>query len=272
MIFNLNFGGVYMKINVRLLAKSIITISCFISIIVILVVGNEEIYKSLVVFPMLFWILYIFIYDKIIFKIRGPFSTAYIIIMFVRYVIMVTLINLYGNIAISKVVRSNASIKIAIYLYLMEIILSTLMLTRYYYKNTNNIMNKKINTFKFDLKSRRKIVFVIYAIIVLLLVAIFPNSLKNIYFISPEKGIGDEMTDIEEMVVMMLEILKNLIFIGCVRKLYSIYSKSKSNIYVMLSIILAICNSLIYTGTNRINFLIRINDKYIYYSKIISKI
>jgi len=121
-------------------------------------------------------------------------------------------------------------------------------------------MSKNLN-FSYEMVfPKKKWFYIIFIAMVLLAIIIRPNTIMSFSFLFPNTSLGnyDSFEIFDQIIILCTLAAKNFIFILLISKFYHSYEKNHSFIYVLMSLVLVLLNSIIYFGTNRFDFILNI--------------
>lgn len=232
-----------------ILSDVFIFFMCILISLLILFFNQHDGYNLLFTQPILFSIVYILLFSKII---RNDKKRVFFIVLtsvsFIRYVLLPLLIVLSGYYGgRSAVEPESESFFKAILLMNYELMICALLIAimeKRRNKNHINVSNENLEIRNND---------VVYYIVILLsifLLFLFPSVLNKINFIFPS-SMDAEFSFLENIVVYLTIISKQLFFILVSKKLFLNYKRSNKEIFIFLNFLFAILNISIYFGTNR---------------------
>jgi len=255
----------------------IVSISLLTSVIVFFYT-NYEGYELLFLHPL----TYIFVYSLVLSKTLNRdrlrlFFIVLIFISFLRYVLLPLLIVIsehYGGRSFRE--PNSETIFIAILLMNYELIVYALFIAYKESKSKRKTAQKNYmhgNKNWFIGKKGIDLGYILFIMLTIVGISLYPSSLFNINFIFPTSlDLEYETSLIENLVIYSILISKQLIFIMIVRKLYLRYLNNGSLLYIYLSFLVALFNILIYSGTNRSDILISALISFLVLYKLYGKV
>ncbi|WP_415363314.1 hypothetical protein L1F34_002338 [Mammaliicoccus lentus] len=231
-------------------------ITIFVSIIsvVFIIFSEKEIPNNIVFLPLCYLLFFILIpsFSKYILKNIG--ITVLNFSMLIRYSISPLLMSIYGvnlntGVFLTESIQSKA-INLMIYEMVLMFITFLLFQKKFYKSSTL----KKLETIKASNPSFSWIFVVVTSIIIL----IFPEILNRYSFIWTTSQLkSKEVEGISYSFLLILVQLGHLVFtINIINLLYKYYTKNKSFLYVILSIIIVGFSSSFMVGTSRFSIIL----------------
>lgn len=234
-----------------------IVVACFVSCILCLIFDEYKNYQYCFVLPILFLIIYITYFLPSFSKEKSPFKIFFCILLFFRYVFLPIGNCMLGYIGSSKFGADSTDYKMGILITIFEIVFLNVFLVLLSKIQKNK---KKFNLNNFQSGKG-------YFILLMFIGAVFGLTLLKrdcwnaIYFIAPSEETSlkfNKIDDISQLIIYLFDIAKQILFLISVEYFAKKYEKSKSHIYFLGAILCMLFNILIYSGTNRADFVITI--------------
>lgn len=210
-------------------------------------------YKGMIILPILFLILYCFIFQSL--RNKGlPFTVYGIIIMqWIRFVLMPPVCAAAGeNVGFFYINPMTESIEFAILMMIYEMLaISVFSLLWFNSKKISSISKRKVKGFLLSGNMFVYLIFILLAIIIVFSVGKNYNLLHFGYIPIQAERLGD-MTDTYLVLARQIVIIALfLIFLWTVNYCKIKYEKTSRRIYVDIAIIIAIINVAIIVGERR---------------------
>src|SRR5699024_103622 len=206
-------------------------------------------YNLIFLHPLVYLTVFVLVLSKATFGKRiRIFFLIFSFNGFLRYVLLpffIVMSGYYGG--RSRIPPSIISIRLAVILMIYEMIIVGIVLFIYENKRkaTSNLniknSNKDTNTF-----------YYIFIFITLVVLFIRPSVFNQISFLIPSFG-RVELNTFDNFILYSFNISKNLLYILFIKYLYRQYKIKKSEVYIILSIIFSLINTIIYVGSSRID-------------------
>lgn len=260
----------------RMFLNLLIAFICILSAVIILFFQNHNGYELLFTQPIVYLIVFGLVFSEIITKDK---TRLFFIVLAgtsgIRYVLLPLLIALTGYYGGRSIVEpSSTSFFNAILLMNYELIIVASFIKIMEIKRARKKIerNTECSIFKFDLRNYHfgYFLFNTFTIIGILL---FPSVLLSINFITPNSLLHSiEFSFVQNLIIYCIIVLKQLIFVISVKRMYRLYTRKNNSIYVLLSFVFALINTFVYFGTNRSDIIISAIVSFLMLYKLFGKI
>ncbi|SFC10626.1 hypothetical protein SAMN04488102_10365 [Alkalibacterium subtropicum] len=260
----------------KVLLNYFVSFICILSSVLIWFFQNYHGYELLYTQPLLYLIVFIFVYSTIIFEDN---TRLFFIILSgvsaIRYVLLPLLISFteyYGGRSIVE--PSSDSFFKAILLMNYELLITALFIKIMEVRRNSKInttdSNIKNQTFKLD---HHHIGYIFFILFTLIGITFFPSVLSFINIIVPSSLSNNvEPSFIQNFILYCIIVSKQLIFIMLLKRMYKKYKLKKNRIYISISFIISLVNIFIYFGTNRSDIIISAIVSFLLLYKLFGKI
>lgn len=256
------------------LLNTFIIFACLISSVIIFFNQSYEGYEFLFTQPILYSIVFLFVYSKILIMDKSR-AFFYVLagISGIRYVLLPLLIvvsGYYGG--RSRIEPLSTSFTKAIWLMNYELLVVSLCIYYFEKKNSRVGRENKLGN-QILLFNDNNLGYFLFGLFTLLGLFLFPRVMSSVNFIFPSSLYYEyEYSFIENLFLYCIMVLKPLVFILLIKKIYRKYLEKDKSIYVLLAFVLAILNSLIYFGTNRADIVISAIVSFLVLYKLFGKV
>lgn len=227
----------------------LITLSTTLSIYIYFSSNNS--YRNMYILPIIYTLCFVFSFSRLLFKSKNPFYYVFVGVSFFRYIVLpglITYTSYYSG--RSLIPPTDESISLAIMLISYELIAISIYI-RYKTKKSIEYSSKNIEY------SNKNIIYILFVFFSISLLVIRPDVLKYINIIKPSYLMNEiNLSTIDNLIIYIFIVAKQLLFIILSSKLSNLYKKSKKNIFVLLNVLVLLLNITIYFGTNRSDVLI----------------
>ncbi len=235
-----------------------IVFSISITVTIHIIVNKDNLqpgYENLFLLPLVYLLVYILFLHKVIYKYGiSIFLTIYIFVSFFRYVILSYFIVASGwYLGRSSISPSQENFNRAIMIMIYEIIVYNIFI---YIFHNKFFKNKKLNkeSVKF---AKSSFVYFVFLIVTILLIIIFPDSLKFFSFIKVNNNYVtiENMSSMSAITAICVNVTKLLLYFVIIKFIiYKIGFKYKYTSILLVTLI-TILNSLVFFGANRSDFI-----------------
>ncbi|WP_217586559.1 hypothetical protein [Lentibacillus saliphilus] len=245
---------------------------CMLVSLLVYFFGDYNGYELLFTQPIIFGLLYVIILGKFVQSDkRNLFFLVLISISFIRYVVLplfIVISNYYGG--RSAIEPESFSFYKAILLMNYELLVISFFIWVMDKTSTKKIgVNKE--SFNQDITSNgNDIVYILSSIFAVGGIILYPSVLHSINFVIP-KATDVELNLLENFIVYLFIISKQLLFIMASKKLFRKYIKSRSQTIIFVNFLVAILNICVYYGTNRSDILISFIVSFLLLHKLYGK-
>lgn len=237
----------------------IVILLCIIIGIICFAQNHYEEYKFCFLYPICFSIIYLTYFRISLKKEKTPFKLFLCLLLFIRYVFLPFGNTLYGFTSISQNTSYVYNYHIASFITIIEIaLLNIFLVIQLKKKKNNNTNNRESDLIK---NSKKNFIIVLFIIIMFSLFLSKPNLFNSVYFIYPKESIStnfNSLNDWDQLIVFLFNIAKQFLCLIIIEKMSSLYMKNKRFTYFIIACLFALINIVIYTGTNRAEFVITV--------------
>ncbi|MBR0351143.1 MAG: hypothetical protein IJH76_04965 [Clostridia bacterium] len=245
--------------NKRILINISVVLTCFISIILCIAFNNNANYNYCCLFPIPFIIIYTTYFMPCFKKEITPFKLFFCILLYLRYVILPISNCIYGNVSFSKNAGDSDSYLIASIITIFELVAVNIFLVLYSVVKSKNNKQKQLNII--ENKNNSNFVIWVFILLVFGLFIINRSFWNSIYFIAPTESVSvrfNRLSDIGQLIVYLFNIAKQFLFLIALEKFSKKYSETPEKKFFLIALVFIVFNILVYTGTNRAEFIITI--------------
>ncbi|MBO4812883.1 hypothetical protein J5491_01920 [Candidatus Saccharibacteria bacterium] len=200
--------------------------------------------------PLLFLVFYYVTYRSIFFSRRSVFKFALGIAVFVRYVIMPLLVGVVGYSTWCQNIPSSSDYLVAQLLMIGEILMITLVFS------ISGRREKVPDEKKVIIDNRPDFIIIVFTILSFILFFALKNKYGiNLHIITPnDDTLLINESSIKQILIMLFNIGKTFLFLFVLKK---VCAKEKKTVFdILLVVLFGAFNVLVYTGTNRMQFII----------------
>lgn len=260
----------------RMTLNITVTFLCILVSVIIMFFQNYNGYELLFTQPILYIFVFTLVFSKIIIRDKTRlFFYVLAGISGIRYVLLPLLIVLSGYYGGRSIIEPNsATFFKAILLMNYELVVIGFFIKHMELrreKTSINYLNSDAVQ-QFDMRGNNFGYF-LFGLITIISIIVVPSVLLSINFITPNSLLHSiEFNFIQNLIIYFIIVLKQLIFVLVVKKMYRLYNKKKKNFYVFLSFIFALTNTFIYFGTNRSDIVISAIVSFLLLYKLFGKV
>ena len=248
------------KTNIyKLISDIIVLIFSMFSIIYTIYYNEHEGYKLLFLLPLVFFIVYFLILNRIIFCRFRFFLTSFSLVSFMRYIIMPIIIVFSGYYGGRSIVSpTNQSYWKACILMCYELIVVSIVILILEKKNKKKETYLKISEKEIKLP-KNNFIYLLFIILSLFAIVAIPQALNLFSIITPRLS-GTEYLQVLDFKVAiatyMIFTSKHLVYILIMSILYKRFNKTNKMIYKNIAFLVTLVNISIFYGLNRSDLLI----------------
>ena len=256
-----------LNLDKKLILDLVILFTYIFSIISTILIAlniNDYEYRMLWLLPLSYLVFFSFFFYKVIKKNNHIFLYTFWAISFLRYVILPLFIVLgvyYSGRSSNP--PATGSIESAIFLMSYELLISYLFIYFLYIFKERIYLSKDIfisSNKKKDIQfSKTNFIYVIFFVIVIVLIIISPNSIRNVNFLVPNESFERSFSAegfLYAISVYGILIAKNLVFLMIMVFLRKKNNNKRNFLWIALALLFVIINTSIYYGASRSDIII----------------